>query len=232
MKRVWLLPVVLSFAGCGGASTTGLLDGGGDAAGRGDTSASDGATDTAADAGRDVAGDAGPVAITISPSCPEFTPCGGDVVGTWTPTGGCVNDPLATSKSLCPALVVNSETAEVEGSVTFTDSLVTRNYTSRYAMDVTIPASCLTIDDCAKIEAAYQAYIPDTSCKDVAAGACRCTGSISSSATEGSTYTVNNDQITTGTGDNYAYCVTGSTLAYRHTSGPSAEIGSYTLQKQ
>ena len=170
------------------------------------------------------------ISITLG-GCSAFTPCGGDVAGTWNLVAGCIDDPLATSKSLCPALVVNSETATGSGSVTFVGSIVTRSYTTHYAMDVTVPPACLTVYSCSQIQAGYQQYIANTSCATDTNGACRCTGSIDSNAQQGSTYTTSNNEIVTGGGDHYAYCVNGNTLQYKHVSGPTSEIGSYTLQK-
>jgi hypothetical protein len=228
MKLSVLIAVLLPIVGCGGVSTPGGGGGGdaGDAASKGDAAPKGDAAH-----GDDGPAKAGPVAITISASCPAFTPCGGDVVGTWAAAAGCVDDPLATSKSLCPALVVNSETASVEGAVTFTSDFVTRGYTVHYAMDVTIPASCLTIATCAQIQTAYQAYLPDTSCADAPAGACHCQATFATDAAQASMYSTSDDEVVTTSGDRYAYCVSGNTLQYRHVSGPSAEIGSYTLRK-
>jgi hypothetical protein len=204
--------VLVCLVGCGGVAPSNLSvdggDGGGDASGGGET-----------------------VAITLSASCASVTPCGGDVVGTWTPSGGCIVDPLATAKSLCPLLTVNSEVATVTGSVTFSTGAAMRNYVAHYGMDITIPAICLDAETCAEIESGYQLYVPGTTCTDVADGACRCTGSIDTTAAQESAYTETNDEIVTPSGDHYVYCVSGSTMQYQHISGPAVEIGSYTLKR-
>src|SRR5580658_4715794 len=177
--------VLLGLVGCGGVSSANL----------------------AGDGGRDAAAEAAPagqtVVITLSASCPPVTACGGNVVGTWSPAGGCIVDPLATSKSLCPSLVVNSEVATVTGSVTFTSDFAMRNYTAHYGMDVTIPAACLDLETCDEIQSDYQLYVPGTTCASVAEGACRCKGSIDTSAAQESAYTEENDEIVTPSGDHY-----------------------------
>ncbi|HEY1957105.1 MAG TPA: hypothetical protein VGH28_15905 [Polyangiaceae bacterium] len=212
--RVWVLALLAT--GCGGVSSS-ILDGGGDAA----------ASEDAADA----AAEASAITITVG-SCPALSPCGGDVTGTWTLTGGCVDDPLTAAKSACPTLVVGSETATGSGTVTFAGGIVTRSYTSHYGMDITIPDACLQGATCAQAQAAYQAYIPNTTCNAVTNG-CECTGSLDTTASQGSSYTTSNDEIVTGGGDHYDYCVnaSGGQMQYHHVSGPTADFGSYTLTK-
>jgi hypothetical protein len=217
MNKAWL-GLAAAIVGCGGVSGTLSDDGGGDAA------AVDAADGGPADGGSDAM-----VSIALG-GCTGFTPCGGDVAGTWSLSAGCIDDPLAASKSLCPMLVVNSEEATASGSVTFASGMVSRDYTTHYAMDVTIPAACLQTMTCAQLQSSYQAYIPNTTCSVQGTG-CRCSGSLDTTATQGSTYATSNDQIVTGGGDHYDYCVSGDTMQYHHVSGPTAEIGSYTLSK-
>ena len=213
--RVWIL--VLLVTGCGGASTTDLNDGGGDAGSEA--------------APADAAPEASTVTITVG-ACPAASPCGGDVTGTWALTAGCVDDPLATAKSACPSLVVSSEDASGSGTVTFAGGIVTRSYTSHYAMDIVIPTACLEGATCAQAQAAYQAYIPNTTCNAVTNG-CDCAGSLDTTASQGSSYTTSNNQIVTGGGDHYDYCVNaaGNQMQYHHVSGPTVDVGSYTLTK-
>jgi hypothetical protein len=210
--------------GCGGVSTS-LGDGGTDAA------ASDaGADGTASDSStNDASGDAGMVSIQIG-TCATFTSCGGNVSGTWAFSGGCVNDPLATSESLCPTLQVVSQTASATGTVTFTSALITRSYATSYTMDVLVPTACV-LESCAEIQTGLSAYIPNAVCTAVSDG-CSCTGSVTSAATQEASYSIVNDQIVTASGDHYAYCVTGTDMKYEHVSGPSPEVGTYDLTHQ
>jgi hypothetical protein len=210
----------LVIGACGGVDlSTG--DGGGADAGNDSSDASSQADSRSADAAM--------VSIQIG-SCQQLTPCGGDVVGTWAFAGGCIDDPLAQSKSLCPTLQVNSETASGSGSVTFAAGLVTRSYQTSYAMDVVVPTACLLGQPCTQIETAFKAYIPNTTCQTVSTG-CGCTGSLTSAAAQGSVYTLANNEVVTGA-DHYAYCVTGTDMQYRHVAGPSPEMGTYHLSKQ
>jgi hypothetical protein len=209
---------VCLLVGCGGVSGAAIGDGGSEA---GD------ASDSAA---VDASPDASTISITLG-SCPDPTPCGGDVTGTWDLTAGCIDDPLATAKSVCPALVVNTQVATASGSVTFANGIVARNYVTHYGMDITIPTSCLQGASCAQAQTLYQAYIPNTTCSTVTAG-CECTGSVDTTGIQGSTYTTANDEIVTAGGDHYAYCVTGTSMQYRHTSGPTPDLGSYVLTQQ
>lgn len=218
MKTCGLLLLLVGVGACGGTSTPLLGDGGADDAGGG------------ADAASDAPPEASTVPLTLS-TCAAFTPCGGDVEGTWTLTGGCLDDPLATSKGLCPTLVVNSEVANASGTVTFTKGVVTRGYQTHYGIDITIPSVCLQGATCDQAQTAYRAYIPNATCTAASSGGCECVGSIDTTATQGSTYTIANDEIVTAGGDHYAYCITGNTMQYRHASGPNPELGSYTLEK-
>jgi hypothetical protein len=205
------LTFALKLAACGGVAANPLGGGGADAA------------------GDSRSGDAGMASIQIG-NCPAFAPCGGDVVGTWAFAGGCVDDPLSTSRALCPSLQVNSETASASGTVTFTADQVTRSYQTRYAMDVVIPTACLLGKPCTQLQTALSAYIPNANCQTVSAG-CGCTGSVISSATQQSGYTTANDEVATAA-DHYAYCVSGGDMQYQHVAGPSPELGAYHLIKR
>jgi hypothetical protein len=214
---------MLLVASCGGVGVN-LGDGG----------ATDGSADSSADALADAnpndssTNDAGMVSIQIG-NCQQFTPCGGAVVGTWAFGGGCIADPLAESKSLCPALQVVSQTASASGTVSFTPSFITRSYTTSYAMDVIVPTACLANESCAQIQSALAVYIPNAMCSAVSSG-CSCTGSVDSAATQAAAYTLMNDEVVAGA-DHYAYCVSGTAMQYTHVSGPSPEVGTYDLNK-
>lgn len=218
------LGLALVVAGCGGVSGPLTSDAGGDASNNTDAASGD-----AGDASVDAPNDASTVEITLG-MCPALTPCGGDVVGTWNLTAGCLDDPLATAKGLCPTLVVNSETARASGSVSFTSNIVTRSYVTHYGMDITVPTACLQGASCAQAQTAYQMYIANTTCSAVMGG-CECVGSVDTTASQGSAYSIMNDEIVTASGDHYAYCVNGTTMDYHHTAGPSPEMGTYTLTK-
>jgi hypothetical protein len=219
LMKVCILGVIsgLLTAACGGVDVN-----------AGDAGAADAASDSS-NASDSRSGDAGMASIQIG-NCQQLTPCGGDVVGTWAFASGCVDDPLAQSKTLCPTLQVNSETASASGTVTFTANLVTRSYQTNYAMDIVVPTACLFNQSCAQIQTAFRPYIPNSTCQAVSTG-CGCTGSVSSAATQESPYTLANDEIVTAA-DHYAYCVTGSDMQYRHVAGPTTEIGAYHLTKQ
>ena len=210
--------------GCGGVSTVNMGD-------AGDAGVSDSPSNMDA-APPD--GGASQITITLAASCPSLTPCGGDVTGTWDLSAGCINDPLATAKMDCPTLVVNSEVANAGGSVTFLNGFVTRNYTTHYAMDVTVPAICLQGATCAQVQALDQMYIPNTTCTATGNGGCECVGSVNTAATQASSYTLVNNEVVSAGGDHYAYCVnvSGTQMQYHHTQGPTPELGTYTLTKQ
>jgi hypothetical protein len=85
-----------------------------------------------------VAGSAGIPDDVGSGACQDFTPCGGDVVGSWS-IDICSDPPLQGLKALCPAAeetVTASGTAQLRPDGSMTSTL-------RLVFDTVLPASCV-----------------------------------------------------------------------------------------
>ncbi len=176
------------------------------------------------------------VDLDLSGTCPAFTPCGGDITGTWNYTGACLSDAFAEAKQQCPGLTATNAKGTLIGTITATATTLTRNVTVNAEASLTFPSSCLTDfgGDCSLLQAGINAkYKGKTTCTAGASGSCTCdfNGDISPSS-QPDTYTVSGTQITTGSGDTYDFCVMGDQLEERKTAGSIPEPGIYTLKRQ
>src|SRR5262245_7591863 len=86
------------------------------------------------------------------PSCLEASPCGGDVVGTWSFLGGCENLPAANAESQasCPGSAIRGFALTFSGQLTFNaDSTYTAsNWHLAASANETIPLSCVGLPTC------------------------------------------------------------------------------------
>lgn len=202
----------------GAASDSGGNDAGGDATPGNDSGLGDPAT----------------IDLSFAAKCALFTPCGGDVVGTWDYSAGCTGDPWEAARKTCPALGVKSQKGTVKGRITFTANTVTRAATVAYTATLTIPTSCLaggTIT-CADVATAFQKSFNSATCAQ-ATGGCDCDVASTQSITgSGTNYTISGNQLTLQDGNKYDICVKGSTLQSTHVSGTNAESGVFELTKK
>jgi hypothetical protein len=158
---------------------------------------------------------------TSGASCPaSFTPCGGDITGTWTYQTAC-NVTAEVSKQ-CPGASSNVP-VNANGSFTFNaDGTCSETFTVDTTGTETVPASCLGgITDCTKLDTSLTSgglTFQITGCTGTASQGCTCTVSESGMITAPGTYTT--------AGTNYSlklstdstarvpagYCVNGSQL--------------------
>lgn len=194
-------------------------------------------TSQAGDAGNKT-GDAakgGPQAVQVSieASCPSTTPCGGGVEGTWNYTGGCAELDLTSLTTACPAASITNTSATVTAQVSFAGGNVSRAYTVTGKATLDVPASCaVPAGGCAAVQSDIASGATNASCADDGSGGCQCDVTSTESDQGSTTYTVQGDTIVTGDGNEYAFCVQGNGMSYRHTNGSSAEQGSFTLSKE
>ncbi len=240
LSLVFASSLVVACSGDNGSSTTddgGTNDGGGTTdGGTTDGGATDGGTTDGgttdgggADGGVLNCANAKPVVLTIG-SCSTLTACGGDPTGTWNYTQGCLADPFAQAKKTCQALNVTQQTATVQGCIQFAGNLVGRNVKVSYSASATFPLAC-ALGDCANAETALKGYFQTATCTK-STTECNCTVASTYTTTGGDTYSTANNQIVTGAGDHYDFCVNGTSLGYSHVSGSAQEPGNYTLTKQ
>jgi hypothetical protein len=110
-----------------------------------------GASDTSdaapPDDGASTSQEAAAVGVPISyGQCPAFTKCGGDLVGSWHLTGGCLSDEsFAPAKKACPALKESSIVMTATASLTATATNLQRSVDINLSEHLELPKSCIPI---------------------------------------------------------------------------------------
>lgn len=178
-------------------------------------------------------GDPATIDLSFAAKCALFTPCGGDVVGTWDYSAGCTGDPWEAARKTCQALGVKTQKGTVKGRITFTSNTVTRAATVAYTATLTIPTSCLQgVLTCAQVATGLQKSFNSATCAPTTGG-CDCDVATTNSITgSGTNYTIQGNQIVLQDGNKYDYCVKGSILQSTHVAGTSAETGVFELTKR
>ncbi len=205
------LTLLLAACSAGNGGTNGNPDGGGQAKPDGSTG---GVTGT----------------ISFPDQCSALQACGGDVVGTWDYTAGCVENPFTGLKSACPALTVTGLTGTAHGTLTFTATTVARNASATVAATISVPSSCAQpMGGCAGV----QKQLTDAGLVATCAGAgdCSCSVSRSDSMDDSNGYTASGTTITLSTGDKYEYCVSSGMLGYKAVN-QQKESGQFDLKKR
>jgi hypothetical protein len=156
-------------------------------------------------------------------SCGQVEPCGGDVVGTWTATSGCVNATYAMMSfesglaGACPTATLSATKISVSGSMSLNSDLTySSTGTETVSFSVNLPSSC-TQGQCAALGAYLQSSLgagSSASCTGTSSCACSLTEQVNDDdsgtyTTTGSTLTTTS--ATTGTSAQ-SYCVKDDTL--------------------
>jgi hypothetical protein len=228
-------------AGCGGNDGAGADGGGGSAAGGhggAQTPRDGGAGGNGGGSGGSGAGGGG--------VCPVGTPCGGDVVGTWTITDSCVSFSASLS-NVCIGLTA-AGTFTYAGSATYrADLTYTQTSTIGGAFQYDYPSTCLNGYTCAQLGTALLAAgsamgtFSSVSCRGNNGG-CLCDTQLANPAdNETGTYAVSGSTLLTthdGTTDSTDYCVSGNVMrqlangSATTDEGPATVSGSITLTRQ
>jgi hypothetical protein len=162
-------------------------------------------------------------------SCGKVGACGGDVVGTYTISAGCVNTAALNMQIIegCAGAKINSYNTSITGSGSFNaDMTYTLNETVTLSASETLPASCLTQDGltltCAQVDALLQSAILQDptvfkSAHCTGSSSCTCTFTLApQTMTQTGTYTTAGTTLTTlsstGTPGSNEYCVKGNEL--------------------
>ena len=154
--------------------------------------------------------------------CTALVACGGDEVGTWDVSGGCIEIPVPMEIMMCPGAMVTSATGRARGRVTFPGSgmLATRTAQAEVQATIFVPSFCAgLIGGCPALEGLIQMRVPDSACVTTAAGDCNCAARQTTTIDDMDAYTTTATQIVgTTSGKHWDYCVAGTTLRYHDVS--------------
>jgi len=167
-------------------------------------------------------GDAGPlgpppwVPLTVTTnSCPAFTPCGGNVVGTWDVSGGCVEIPIGTALALCPTAVITNRSGIARGRVTF--DAVTARRVAQSIIDVSafVPTVCANfVGGCAGLQNTIRNEAPSAVCTTTPSG-CDCVIHEEFTINDSDGYTTMFSEIIgTVSQKHWGYCIDQNALRY------------------
>lgn len=190
----------------------------------------DAASNNAADTG-------GGVTITYG-QCPAFTKCGGNIVGSWHLTGGCLSDQtFAPAKQQCPQLKESNISMHATGALDVTATGIQRSTAITLSGHIEMPKSCVpfpgaTCDTVAALLKNPQIFpggfsFKNATCADNTTDAklCECDASTDYSENVDTTYTSTPDGTlttppTTGSASprTYEFCVAGAGLTFTETS--------------
>jgi hypothetical protein len=85
-------------------------------------------------------------------TCPAFTKCGGDLLGSWKVSGGCLSeDTFAAAKTQCPGLKETDVVITASGTVDVTATNVNRDVSISLTGKVAVPKTCLEGAPCAAL---------------------------------------------------------------------------------
>lgn len=251
MRSLLLLLGALALVGCSDDTGTGPLPDAPPQADIGPAGDNGVLPDTGAPGDNGVPGDTGPGADTLQgdgaplacdPSFGQADACGGNLVGKWKYTSGCVADsayePLKTN---CPGVQISNV------AVSFTAASALTFYANGGLIQVfngNITGKALFPQTCVKVGCnALQGVLAlavglknpgsTVTCTAAAAGACDCDFNIKLVNFGGAKYTISGNEVTvTGAGGNqwtYYYCVSGNELRYRGTDQNDDHHVTYVL---
>ena len=161
-------------------------------------------------------------------SCTNVTPCGGNVVGTWTVSSSCLKfsgDMDATLASLgCPSVPVTGSLTTTGTFIANTDGTFTDNTTTTGSATFPLAPACLSISSvprtCEQVGGIFLSLGWATSSCTVTNGQCNCAvtaeqhgglGTISGVATKKGKYMVADKTLTTDD-LSFPFCASGNTL--------------------
>jgi hypothetical protein len=132
--------------------------------------------------------DGGPTGIPVelTETCPKFTACGGDLEGVWAYSGACVTvaDAEAMFAAACPTADILMGSGTVDGTVTFSATMISREVTTTLDVTVNVPTECTMGFGCLLVGPVIEsmAMLDDVTCVDAASGRSGCDCRILNSA--------------------------------------------------
>jgi hypothetical protein len=150
-------------------------------------------------------------------TCGAFTPCGGNVVGTWDVKDICVQGKVAIDG--CPTATTNFDDIHGTGSMTFNPDMTgTGTITLSGSMKVTVPRSCAAGVSCSVVELGVRAQLlsdPNglfTGVTCTGDDPCTCALALKNTPmTDSGPYSTAGTVLTQGT-DQSDYCVAGNEM--------------------
>ncbi|MBN1611166.1 MAG: hypothetical protein JW940_31325 [Polyangiaceae bacterium] len=186
------------------------------------------------------------------------TPCGGDLVGTWTVTSSCLT--VSGEVDLSPAGIdctrgpITAGALQVTGTFTANaDTTFSDETTTTGNVDFTLPDQCLnvsgtrtTCDGLGRSVLTSIGFASDSKCQDAAGGGCTCQapvsltgygkmGIVSMMPLTSGNYSTAGSVVTFTDGFetiSYSYCVSGNTLTLTPQTTLPITTGAIVLQKQ
>ena len=158
-------------------------------------------------------------------TCAPLVACGGDEVGTWDVTGGCVEVPLPDEvdeiSSRCPGFTLTSS-GRARGRVVFDGTIARRVAQSEVTVEAFVPAICANfpgVGGCEGIERQIAMADAETACVQDARRNCRCAIRRVNVIDDADGYAIEGNQIVSATlMKRWDYCVSGAELRYRDVS--------------
>jgi len=194
--------------------------------------ANDGGSTPTIDAGPDFCDSPAAFGIeVVEPGeCDALVPCGGDLVGTWDFSGGCVEVPIEEAVMRCPGATVVRREGTATGCVTFTPTIARRVATGSVEVEAFFPALCTAFFSCDMLQSTFRMTAPDTECTEDDSG-CTCLARLAIEIDDTDFYRSEGNQIvSTTSGRRWDYCIEGDALSYTDaTVGTTREPGIYDL---
>ena len=177
-----------------------------------------------------------PAIVTVSDSCSDFTPCGGDLVGAWISESVCAapDELFARALAACPTATIDEASGTLTSRIEFTETTMSGSTTSTLNATATWPPECVAAT-CPAVEQALGTIVDFAACSDVVGGGCECTVRRSGATTIALTYTANGTTLARGDGRTFRYCVENDELVYDETTPPNpGELapGIYRFRKE
>lgn len=181
------------------------------------------------DSGPKIDPPSGPFVDLTYGSCPALAGCGGDPIGRWNVTGGCVDESVfAQATEACPAIVISDVKFQGRGYVDASATTIVRATEVKVTGKFNVPESCkMVVGSCATIGAALQALagIDTATCLDDGAGGCDCAIADTRLDSSSNGYTTSATTLTTtaSTPQTYEYCVDTNKVSYQETTGGTVQ---------
>ncbi|MBN1653522.1 MAG: hypothetical protein JXA30_07070 [Deltaproteobacteria bacterium] len=209
----------------GSAGSSGTLGSAGSADSSGPFGLDGNANSGVSDGSSGTSGGDAPVA-----SCNDVTPCGGEVLGTWSAAESCLK---MTGEINMGSLGLGCASGSITGTLQVTgtwtlhsDGTYLDETTTSGNVQLELPAECLTatgtITTCDRLSGRFQALgYASTNCIDAANGGCTCSatvqqsggiGVVSESLSASGTYTTGGNKVTISDGISFSYCVDENTM--------------------
>ncbi|MEZ4260320.1 MAG: hypothetical protein R3B36_14695 [Polyangiaceae bacterium] len=239
---------------CGGSSDNGSSggvtpDGGTDSGGGGTDSGgggndSGGGTDSGGggnDAGVDASVNAPEINVTFG-QCTPLVPCGGDPIGAWKLSAGCIDESAFDDlKQLCPTATTSNVVIKARGLVTVTAATISRETQTATTATIGIPQACLAQvpgGSCQLLALGLTSAPPTgagldkATCTSDGAGGCNCNIEDGEIIRESSAYTVAGNTISTvgPPARTFDFCVDQGKFTYTETT-QGATPGTFELTK-